>query len=55
MHTNGNAGPIFTGSAMFASITRVGGGNGLPRYNWICGLGAIKGADQAGSPAALSR
>jgi hypothetical protein len=55
LHTNGNANPTFTGSAMFAGIDTVGGGDGLPKYNWICGLGSVKGADQPGSPAALRR
>ena len=55
LNTNGNASPVFTGSAMFAGITTVGGGNGLPRYNWICGPGSIKGSNQPGSPAALQR
>ena len=55
LSTNGNANPTFTGSAMFASIRTVGGGNGLPRYYWICGLGSVKGANQPGSPSALQR
>ncbi len=55
VRTNGNAGPIFTGSAMFASVTTVGGGNGLPVYNSVCGLGAVAGSNQPGSPAALVR
>jgi hypothetical protein len=55
LNTNGNASPTFTGSAMFAGITTVGGGNGLPRYNWICGLGSVEGPNQPGSPAALQR
>jgi hypothetical protein len=55
LNTNGNASPIFTGSAMFAGIRTVGGGNGLPRYYWICGLGSVKGAGQPGSPSELQR
>ncbi len=55
LHTNGNASPTFTGSAMFAGIRTVGGGNGLPRYYWICGLGAVEGPNQPGSPAMLQR
>ncbi len=55
LNTNGNANPTFTGSAMFAGITTVGGGNGLPRYNWICGLGSVEGPNQPGSPASLQR
>lgn len=55
VRTNGNASPTFTGSAMFASVTTVGGGNGLPTYSWICGLGAVTGANQPGAPGTLVR
>lgn len=55
LNTNGTASPVFTGSAMFAAIVTVGGGGGLPRYNWICGLGSVTGPNQAGSPAVLQR
>jgi hypothetical protein len=55
VRTNGNAGPIFTGSAIFASVTTLGGGNGLPTYNWVCGLGSVAGPNAPGSPGALVR
>ena len=55
VRTNGNASPTFSGSAIFASITTVGGGNGLPTYNWVCGLGSVAGPNAPGSPGALVR
>lgn len=55
VRTNGDASPMFTGSAMFASVATLGGGSGLPTYNWVCGLGAVLGPNAPGSPDALVR